>query len=332
MRLGPLMLDLKSTEVDAEEAEMLAHPVTGAVILFSRNIDNADQVRALCESIREKAKRPLLIAVDQEGGRVQRLKDGFSRLPPMRDISQQPDAATRAEQLGWLMASEVRAAGCDISFAPVLDLDYGHSAVIGDRSFGAEPDQVVELAGAFLRGMNRAGMAGTGKHFPGHGYVAADSHTEVPIDERALVDIERTCLSVFRRLHDAIDGIMPAHVIYPAVDDRPAGFSPIWLQTILREQMKFSGCIFSDDLAMEGATVMGDFSSRARAALSAGCDMVLVCNDRPGAIEVLQSLPHRISSEQESRISALCRRDTPGSLAALKASADWQNAQAFLTV
>ncbi|QGX38618.1 beta-N-acetylhexosaminidase [Permianibacter aggregans] len=333
MRLGPLMLDLQGPSISAEEAELLAHPVTGAVILFSRNIETPEQVSALCDDIRRKAKRPLLIAVDQEGGRVQRLKEGFSRLPPMREIaaaSFTEAAIKRAEVLGWLMAAEVRAVGCDISFAPVLDLDFGHSEVIGDRSFGREPEQVVALIAAFLRGMQQAGMAGTGKHFPGHGFVAADSHTEVPVDRRALAEIENDCLKPFRMLSNALGAVMPAHIIYPEVDDRPAGFSPVWLQQILRQDLGFNGCIFSDDLAMKGATVVGDFRTRAEAALSAGCDMVLVCNDRQGAIDVLQSLPHTIAREQEARIVSLCRQQPAVSLAELRAQRRWQQAQPFL--
>ena len=335
MRLGPLMLDLDGTQISAEEAELLAHPVTGAVILFSRNIEEPEQVRALCEEIRKKAKRDLLIAVDQEGGRVQRLKTGYSLLPCMHDIgaaNTNGSAVLRAEALGWLMAAEVRAAGCDISFAPVLDLDFGTSAVIGNRSFGREPRRVIELVSGFLRGMAKAGMAGTGKHFPGHGFVAEDSHTEVPVDHRDFATITAECLSVFKGLSAQLGAMMPAHIIYPAIDNRPAGFSSIWIQDILREELGFDGCVFSDDLAMKGATVMGDFRARAEAALSAGCDMVLVCNHRQGAIEVLEALPQQIDRTQEARISSLCRKAIPASLEQLKLTTQWREAQRYLHV
>ncbi|NQD37619.1 beta-N-acetylhexosaminidase [Permianibacter sp. IMCC34836] len=331
MALGPLMLDLKGYSLDAEERELIRHPAVGGVILFARNIATAEQVRALTDAIRAESGRHLLIAVDQEGGRVQRLREGFSRLPPLRTLGPEADAEAqrRARELGWLMASEVRAVGCDISFAPVLDLDYGTSVVIGDRSFGPDPAQVVPLARAYLNGMRDAGMLGTGKHFPGHGFVAADSHTEVPVDERSAEEIGR-CLSVFKALAAELGGIMPAHVIYPALDALPAGFSRYWLQTVLRGQLQFAGCIFSDDLAMAGAHVVGDYHARAHAALDAGCDMVLVCNDRAGAIETLQALPQRIPREQSDRIAALCQRQASVQVASLQQDPRWQRAQALL--
>jgi len=331
MMLGALMLDLKGYSLDAEERELICHPAVGGVILFARNIADAGQVRALTAAIRAESRRNLLIAVDQEGGRVQRLREGFSRLPALRALGPAADAEAqrRARELGWLMASEVRAVGCDISFAPVLDLDYGTSVVIGDRSLGSEPEQVVSLARAYLNGMRDAGMFGTGKHFPGHGFVAADSHTHLPVDERPKHEIER-CLSVFRALAGDLGGVMPAHVIYPALDSLPAGFSHYWLQTVLRDQMQFKGCIFSDDLAMAGAHAVGDYRARANAALTAGCDMVLVCNDRAGAIETLQALPQRIAREQSDRIAALCQRQSAQEVNVLQNSERWQQAQTLL--
>lgn len=331
MTLGPLMLDLQGFSLDAEERELIRHPAVGGVILFARNVESADQVRALTDAIRRESGRNLLIAVDQEGGRVRRLREGFSQLPALRALGQQANAEAlrRAHELGWLMASEVRAVGCDISFAPVLDLDYGTSEVIGDRSFGPDPEQVIPLARAYLNGMREAGMLGTGKHFPGHGFVAADSHTHVPVDERSPEQIER-CLSVFRGLAGELGGIMPAHVIYPALDPLPAGFSRYWLQTVLRSQLQFKGCIFSDDLAMAGAHVVGDYHARAHAALDAGCDMVLVCNDRKGAIETLEALPQKIAREQSERIAALCQRQPSSALAALQRQPRWQQAQPLL--
>jgi beta-N-acetylhexosaminidase len=236
-----------------------------------------------------------LIAVDQEGGRVQRFRDGFVRLPPMaalgRRYDQSPQAAVEeAVLLGELMASELTELDIDLSFAPVLDLDYGTSTVIGDRSFHGDADAMIALASAFIDGMSAAGMAATGKHFPGHGHVVADSHLELPVDPRPLAEIEAADLRPFVALAQKLDGIMPAHVIYSAVENQTAGFSRYWLQTRLREQMGFRGVIFSDDLSMAGAHGVGGYPERARAALEAGCDMVLACNNRAGAEQVLDFL------------------------------------------
>ena len=296
-----LMLDIAGTELSGEDRELLRHPATGGLILFSRNYDNPEQLRALVRSVRE-CRPDILVAVDQEGGRVQRFRDGFTRLPPMAALgeryqSQPQQALTEAGLLGELMAAELVSCGVDISFAPVLDLDFGHSSVIGDRSFGAGSEQVVALAGAFIDGMGRAGMAATGKHFPGHGHVAADSHLELPVDERPLADIEAADLVPFRALAAKLAGIMPAHVVYQQVDSQPAGFSRFWLQQVLRAELGFKGVIFSDDLAMAGAAFAGDYPQRADAALDAGCDMVLVCNDRQGALQVISGLEQRQFSE-----------------------------------
>lgn len=292
-----LMLDIGGFELDAEDRELLAHPGTGGLIFFARNFHSREQICRLVSEIR--AVRPdLLIAVDQEGGRVQRFRDGFVRLPPMRRLGEQFDAdpqqaRTHAHQLGALMASELVACDIDISFAPVLDLDFGQSSVIGDRSFHTRADAVTDLAGAFIDGMRAAGMAATGKHFPGHGFVQADSHLELPVDQRGFDEIERDDLQPFRALAQRLGGIMPAHVLYPRVDAQPAGFSRFWLQTVLRQQLGFAGVIFSDDLAMAGAAAAGSYAQRAEAALGAGCDMVLVCNDRAGAVQVLDYLQTR---------------------------------------
>ncbi len=294
-----LMLDLEGVALTSEERDLLVHPAVGGVIFFSRNYQDPLQVRDLAASMR--ALRPeLLIAVDQEGGRVQRLREGFTRLPAMGTLGrryQQDARAGReaAELLGELMADEVRAVDIDISFAPVLDLDYGRSTVIGDRSFSSDTEVLITLADAFLDGIQRAGMSATGKHFPGHGHVQADSHLELPEDPRTLPEMAAD-LAPFRALAPRLDGIMPAHVRYPAMDAQPAGFSPYWLQKVLREELGFRGVIFSDDLTMAGAAAAGDYTQRAEAALNAGCDMVLVCNDRAGALTVLswleqQSLP-----------------------------------------
>ncbi len=289
-----LMLDIGATTLSAEDRELLQHPGTGGLIFFSRNFESRAQICELVKAIR--AVRPeILIAVDQEGGRVQRFRDGFERLPPMRRLGElfdldPPQALSKARQLGVLMAAELVDCGIDISFAPVLDLDFGQSSVIGDRSFHAQAVAVTELAGAFIDGMADAGMAATGKHFPGHGFVQADSHLELPVDDRGFEQIVATDLLPFQQLVPRLAGIMPAHVVYQKVDPLPAGFSTFWLQRVLRQQLGFGGLIFSDDLTMEGAASVGGYDERAHAALSAGCDMVLVCNDRAGAVKTLEYL------------------------------------------
>lgn len=310
------MLDLEGTALADDERALLRSPAVGGLILFSRNIVDPAQVAALVAELR--AVRPdLLIAVDQEGGRVQRLRNGFVRLPPMRVFGEWWDrdrdaAVAAASDCGWLMAAEVLGVGIDISFAPVLDLDFGRSAVIGDRAFHRDPAAVTALAGAFIHGMNEAGMQATGKHFPGHGFVAADSHVEIPRDTRVISELEADDLVPFRRLASRLGGVMPAHVIYGSVAPEPAGFSHYWLQDVLRAALGFSGVIFSDDLSMEGATVAGSFTDRARAALDAGCDMVLVCNHREGAIEVLRYLEARGGNATASaRIAQLAGRFGP---------------------
>lgn len=311
-----LMLDIEGTVLTPEDRELLAHSSVGGLILFSRNYRDRRQLCDLIAAVRE-VRADLLIAVDQEGGRVQRFRDGFTRLPPMASLAgwwaREPGEALEASRLlGQLMAGELLECGVDISFAPVLDLDYGTSEVIGDRSFGDTAEQVVALAGAFIDGMHDAGMAATGKHFPGHGHVAADSHLELPRDERTLEEIEVSDLQPFRLLSDRLDGIMPAHVVYSHVDVQPAGFSRRWLQDILRDELGFTGTVFSDDLAMAGARVGGDYAGRAAAALTAGCDMVLVCNDRPGALQVLA---HLEGSNYVARYPAALLRQRVGATA-----------------
>ena len=306
-----LMLDLEGLAITPEEQDLLRHPAVGGLILFSRNYQEPDQLYELIHQVR--AARPdLLIAVDQEGGRVQRFRTEFTRLPPMAALGRyhgrDPEAACHAaDLLGELMADELRAYDIDISFAPVLDLDFGTSSVIGDRSFNADPHAVTELAGAFIDGMARAGMAATGKHFPGHGHVAADSHLELPEDPRTWEQLHDD-LVPFKALAPRLDGIMPAHVRYQAVDAEPAGFSRHWLGKVLRGDCGYRGVIFSDDLGMAGAAGAGNFPQRAQAALGAGCDMVLVCNDRAGAVAVAQWLEGR---RFEHRVGAAALRGKP---------------------
>ncbi|HEY3486691.1 MAG TPA: beta-N-acetylhexosaminidase [Gammaproteobacteria bacterium] len=296
MTLGPVMLDLEGLALTQEETELLRHPQTGGVILFARNYADPAQLKALTASIRKLREPHPIIAVDQEGGRVQRFRSGFTALPPLAALGAYYDkdakaALHAAESMGWLMAAEVLQHDVDISFAPVLDIHYGVSGVIGDRSLHRDPETVARLGQAYIRGMRQAGMAATGKHFPGHGAVREDSHTEKPRDPRTLADLISADIVPFARLiPHGLAGIMPAHVIYESVDSRPAGYSRRWVQDILRKQLEFQGVIFSDDLCMAGAELGACHADRAELALAAGCDMVLVCNHRPAAVEVLESL------------------------------------------
>ncbi|MGA0116379.1 MAG: beta-N-acetylhexosaminidase [Burkholderiales bacterium] len=298
--LGPVMLDVVGTELTSEDRRRLLHPLVGGVILFSRNFESCSQLKALTAAIHGLRSPELIIAVDHEGGRVQRFREGFTAIPPMRMLGRAWDlnrsqAVETARAVGLVLAAELRAHGVDLSFAPVLDVDFGNSSVIGDRAFHEQPEAIAELACGVMAGLRDGGMAAVGKHFPGHGHVRADSHHEVPVDERPLAAIEREDLLPFRRLiGEGLGGIMPAHVIYPEVDAAPAGFSEIWLKRILRGTLGFKGVIFSDDLSMEGASVAGGVISRATAALQAGCDMVLVCNAPESVDELLAGLDYSV--------------------------------------
>ncbi|MFO1257339.1 MAG: beta-N-acetylhexosaminidase [Gammaproteobacteria bacterium] len=313
MALGPLIIDVNGLTLTDEETELLMHPAVGGVIFFTKNYTDPEQFISLVEQIRT-VRPELLLTVDQEGGRVQRFKKGLSLLPNMQILAE-TDSLANIEAAGCLMALEMRALGLDLSFAPVLDLDLGISQVIGNRAFGANPKQVAQMASAFGKGMLKARMPRTGKHFPGHGAVKEDSHESLPVDRRTWPEIE-TDLFPFKALIDeGIEIIMTAHIVYPAVDSFPASFSRIWLQTILREQLGFNGIIFSDDLAMGGAKGMGTYPERVEAALSAGCDFVFICHQRMAAIESMRSLegklehyPHR--RQTLSRTSSLVAWDT----------------------
>jgi len=296
MTLGPLMVDLVGLELTEVERDVLQHPLVGGVILFSRNYESPEQVTALTDSIRALRDPHLLISVDHEGGRVQRFRKGFTRLPPIgalgKHFMQHPELTReRAEKTGWLMAAELRAVGVDFSFAPVLDLDYGVSEIIGDRSFHRDPEAVASMAHAYIQGMKRAKMSAVGKHFPGHGAVEVDSHLGLPVDSRHFEDMIQADILPFARLcQSELAGIMPAHIVYEQSDSLPAGFSPFWIKEILRERLGFQGAVLSDDLSMEGAAIIGDPLARAEAALDAGCDMVLVCNKPESAVQVIDGL------------------------------------------
>jgi beta-N-acetylhexosaminidase len=306
MKIAPLMLDLNGVELTAEEKELLQHPLTGGVILFTRNYESIEQLDQLVKDIRIATNNDILISVDHEGGRVQRFRSEFTKLPAIAKLSENDHSEKSSYQHGWLMAAEVRAMGIDFSFAPVLDINYGVSEVIGDRAFNQDPQIISHLATEYIKGMRDAGMASTGKHFPGHGAVTEDSHHEIPRDSRSREEIWQADIIPFADLiKSGLDAVMPAHVIYTEIDDKPAGFSSYWLQTILREELNFDGVIFSDDLTMEGASVMGGYTERAEAAMHAGCDMVLVCNNRQGAIEVIDNAKLEQSDKSSQRLTRM---------------------------
>ena len=304
--LGPLMIDIAGEQLSRLDRQRLRHPLVGGVILFSRNYASPDQLAALCAEIHALRAPSLLIAVDHEGGRVQRFRAGFTRLPAMRALGALWDrerdvALAAAYAIGFLLAAELRGCGVDLSFTPVLDLDYGSSSVIGDRALHRDPIAVAALANALIGGLHRAGMGACGKHFPGHGQVAADSHVDIPIDQRSLRDMQED-LEPYRRV--SLDAVMPAHVIYPRLDEQPAGFSGHWLGR-LRGELGFDGVIFSDDLSMRGASVAGDILARAEAAWSAGCDMLLVCNAPEAVEELLRRWRPAVDAGRQARLLRL---------------------------
>lgn len=337
MSLGPVMLDIDGTQLTQEDYEILNHPLVGGVILFSRNYQNPTQLTALVRALRDIKSPPLLIAVDQEGGRVQRFVDGFVKLPALQSLGDlyQTDS-NRAKQLtavvAKIMAQELLACGVDMSFAPVLDIKTADSSVIGglQRSFSADPQVVSELASVYIDAMHQAGMKATGKHFPGHGSVVGDSHTSILQDQRCLPELEAVDLLPFKNLLPKLFGMMMAHVIFPQVDQQPAGFSKFWVQDYLRDTLKFSGLIFTDALDMKGAGTIEKFSQRVMTALNAGCDMALVCNNRTAAIEVLDNAQVNKNIELEKRMNNLrgqCKYDWD----ALHASDEWCVATQLLT-
>ncbi|HLU18376.1 MAG TPA: beta-N-acetylhexosaminidase [Pusillimonas sp.] len=325
--LGPVIVDVEGASLTDHERQRLRHPLVGGVILFSRNFVGRQELIELCREIHALRDEPLLICVDHEGGRVQRFRDdGFTLLPPMSAFGEiwmdDSLAAMRlATETGYVLGAELRACGVDLSFTPVLDLDYGVSQVIGNRAFHRESQVVAMLARALIQGLMFSGMAACGKHFPGHGYVQADSHHEIPVDDRSFEQIMREDAAPYGWLGDMVlPSVMPAHVIYSQVDPNPAGFSPYWIQTVLRDNLAYDGVVFSDDLTMEGATVAGDILARAQAALNAGCDMVLVCNRPDLADELLARLKHTPSPQSLARIRRLVPR---------QAAPDWDTLQSL---
>ncbi len=325
---GPLMIDIAGLELTELDRERLQHPLVGGLILFARNYQSPEQLLRLTAEVHALRSPSLPIAIDHEGGRVQRCREGFTRLPPMRRLGEYwernpQEALTAAQDIGFVLAAELRQCGVDLSFTPVLDLDWGRSGVIGDRSFHASPAVVAQLAGALINGLRRAGMAACGKHFPGHGWAEADSHVAFPVDPRSLAEIA-VDMEPYRQLK--LDGVMPAHVIYPEVDSLPAGFSPIWI-TKLRNQLGFDGVVFSDDLSMAAASIAGDIVGRTSAAWNAGCDMLLVCNSPDAVGNLLERWKPEFDLIRSARIARLLPsiqlpsiNEDPRYLAGVKAS------------
>jgi beta-N-acetylhexosaminidase len=311
---GPVVLGVEGTGLGAADRERLLHPLVGGVILFARNYENPGQLRSLTAQIRALRTPSLLISVDHEGGRVQRFRDGFTAIPPMRTLGERWDrdsagALAEAARLGSVIARELRAHGIDFSFTPVLDVDFGASAVIGDRAFSSDPSVIARLAASLCEGLHSGGCPAVGKHFPGHGFVAADSHLEVPIDERPLSELMASDLMPFAALaKSGLEAVMPAHVVYPAVDDKPAGFSRVWIEDILRGRLQFDGLVFSDDLGMAGAFTAGDIVARADAAIDAGCDMVLTCNEFDAADDLLSRWKPQAQPRLEERAAKMAGR------------------------
>jgi beta-N-acetylhexosaminidase len=312
LSLGPVIVDVAGFSLTTSEVIRLQNPLVGGVILFARNFESKKQVAKLTAEIHAVRSPRLLICVDHEGGRVQRFKDGFTVIPPMRSLGQQWDndvlgACKRATELGQIIGQELLEVGIDLSFTPVLDLDYSHSQVIGDRAFHSDARVVTMLAKSLNHGLLLSGMGNCGKHFPGHGYASADSHHDLPVDDRTLASILSADAAPYDWLGDSLMSVMPAHVLYPKIDSMPAGFSKVWLQNILRKRLKFDGVIFSDDLIMEAAAAYGSITERANAAFKAGCDSVLVCNRPDLADELLANLRYRPSKDFTRRFSKLFR-------------------------
>jgi beta-N-acetylhexosaminidase len=319
--LGPLMVDIAGTSLSAEDVRVLTHPQVGSVLLFTRNYQDPRQVAELTASIRALRTPHLLIAVDHEGGRVQRFREGFTRLPAARLLGRRFDEDRRdalglAQSVGWLMAAELRAVGVDFSFAPCIDLDYGVSEIIGDRAFHADPDIVAALGVATMSGLREGGMAAIAKHFPGHGAVVADSHVALPVDRREFADLEADIRPYRLLIENNLPGIMAAHVVFPSMDALPASLSHRWITGVLRGELGFHGCVFADDLSMAGAAAFGDVVARAGLALAAGCDVLPICNDRHSVELVLEAFGANVGSaaSQARLVRMRARGEAPADL------------------
>lgn len=334
MKAGPLMVDIAGIELQADERERLLHPSVSGVVLFTRNFESLEQLTALVHELKNVKSPKLLIAVDQEGGRVQRFHSDFSKLPALQAIGEMylhsaEQGLKCARDHAYLMASEILATGIDISFAPVLDIDFGLNQVIGERAFSNDVEIICKLATEYIAGMHEAGMKTTGKHFPGHGSVTADSHVALPIDERSREQIFNLDLVPFRQLSSQLDAIMISHVIYSAVDSWPAGFSQVWVKQVLEDELNFKGMIFSDDITMQAAASIGSHTERANRALAAGCHCVMSCNDSAGRDEIIDNLKVTPSEQLYTHINAMYGIK-PFDFSARKQSSRWQAAHATI--
>jgi beta-N-acetylhexosaminidase len=334
MTLGPLMIDLLGKELLPEERELLQHPLVGGIILFTRNFESREQIAKLIDDVRAARSPSLLIAVDYEGGRVQRFRKDFTLIPPMRKLGELYERNARqslqmARQCGWLLASELRAVHIDLNFGPVVDLDYGASSVIGDRSLHHNARVVTDLAVALMHGMHDAGMHAVAKHFPGHGAVVADSHVALPVDRRRYADMDNDLYPYLRLIDNGLAGVMVAHVVYEQIDSVPASFSHRWMVDELRNKLAFKGTVFSDDLSMEGASIMGPMPQRVERALAAGCDMALICNRRDAVIQALDNVRIEPDPVMQARLAAI-RGTSRMEATALFALEQWQTVNATL--
>ena len=332
--MGPLVLDIEGTALNESDIRRISDPLVGMVILFTRNYENREQLTELCKHI-HSIKPEILIAVDHEGGRVQRFREGFTQIPAMQKLgelfkTQSENALLAAMACGYVMAAELRACGVDMTFAPCLDVDFGRSQIIGERSFSSDPSVITQLALAIVQGFRLAGMTNCGKHFPGHGWVKADSHLELPMDDRSYEKLQSTDLKPYIWMGQALDSVMAAHVLYPEADSKPAGFSSYWLQTVLRDRLHFTGAVFSDDLSMKGALSEGDVTERAHAALKAGCDMLILCNDFEASDLLLKTLQFEDTPQREERVKRLMPKGEALQWDALVNSALYKRSKALI--
>ena len=332
--MGPLVLDIEGTVLTQDDIRRLSDPLVGMAILFTRNYENRDQLTKLCQAI-HSIKPGLLIAVDHEGGRVQRFREGFTAIPSMASLGQRwidepENALLEAISCGYVMASELRACGVDFTFAPCLDINFNRSQIIGERSFSNNPGVVTHLALGIIQGLRLAGMSNCGKHFPGHGWVIADSHLELPVDDRSYERLLFADLKPYRWMGQALDSVMAAHVLYPNIDSKPAGFSEHWLKKVLRDELKFTGVVFSDDLSMKGALSAGDVTQRATTALQAGCDMLILCNDFEASDELLKNLSFEDNQERSERVKRLAPKGEALNWKELERSALYKRSKALI--